>query len=146
VSTGYLTSQFANDDGLIDWLTIGQVSHVDLVMPSGELLGARFKGGVQVRPADYRKFKLIIRLKVWVPNVEDGYAFALAQVGKPYDSSAIIDMALHRMRPMPVNPLKWYCSELNDRIIFNAGTQLLRIAPDIETPEEEMSSPVWEAA
>ena len=143
---------------LIRWLTNSEVSHVDLVVPRAialrytkqplqsreGLLGSRLDGGVQLRPSDYARFTKVVRVGALVPDMDAAYAYAFSQIGKPYSKQAIVDMFLHRHRPVPMNPSRWFCSELNYMIYKTGGTELLRTDfPDIVTPEEEMLSPDW---
>ena len=159
MTPGILTSQFVTDrgigSGLIRWLTDGQVSHVDLVIPKNMcvggiylqkdwLLGARSKGGVQQRPPNYAKFTFVRRLCVEVPDIDAAYAFAAAQIGKPYAPKVIWDMFLHRQRPFTLDQKDWICDELNYAIVAAAGVQLLGEAnPRNITPQVEMESPYW---
>lgn len=110
-----LQLQFSTEDGIGSWLirewTWWDYSHVDLVLPSGRLLGARLSGGVQIRPPHYKNFSKTLRGTVTLPD-EDGrsvIAAAAAQVGKPYDWRAILNFGLHRDWR---NTRSWFCSEL----------------------------------
>lgn len=162
MSVGIIISQFSTENALdsaaIRYLTNGSVSHVDWLMPAGltlpggvltkggELLGARFKGGVQVRPANYAKFTLTIKLYVSVPNIEAAYAFMLAQLGKPYDWKAIGYMALHRAPAFSftADQSSWFCNALNYCFVLHGGVKLLNTGnPLTLSPEEEMLSPMW---
>lgn len=91
--------------------TRGNYSHVDIVMPSGTLLGARSDGGVQIRQPNYAPFTTTKRVmfgggKDW----DDAfYTFLMEQIGKPYDTWAVAGLALDRDWR---HPDKWFCSEL----------------------------------
>lgn len=148
MSSGLLISQFSTDDSFgsatIRYFSNGTVSHVDLVLPTGELLGARLKGGVLIRPANYHKFTYTKRLGVVVPDIEAAYEFALKQVSKPYNWKAILDMSLHRSRPFTPNQSSWFCDELNYCIYMAGGVRLLDIDNPLNlTPYEEMLSPLF---
>lgn len=145
---GRLLSQFSTEAtagaAAIRYFTEGTVSHVDLVLPTGELLGARLSGGVAVRPPNYAKFTATYRLWAEVPDIDAAYAFAHAQVGKPYNWKAIVDMALHRERKFSQYQSSWFCDELNYEIYAAGGLALLNLSnPFWLTPQEEMQSPYW---
>lgn len=99
----------------------GWATHAEAVMPDGSLLGAHLAGGVQIRPAGYDKATMTREaiIELWLaPNnvfaVEDAmtrtaWDFLNAQVGKPYDTTAIAGLALDRdWRETD----SWFCSEL----------------------------------
>jgi uncharacterized protein YycO len=120
VATSTLTAD------VIRWYSHGSYSHVDAVMPDGSLLGSQgsvFAGipaGVQVRPANYTAFSK--RTVVIVPapySVEQAfYAFLKAQVGKPYDTTAIAGFAVGRDWREDDS---WMCSELQSAALERAG-------------------------
>jgi hypothetical protein len=89
----------------------GWCSHVDAVLDSGELLGARLDGGVAIRPANYETFAQVKRVGVPAPDatVQEFYGFLRAQLGKPYDEWAIAGFAVGRDWRSPDH---WFCSEL----------------------------------
>ena len=101
----------------IMWFTHGQFSHVDVVLPSGELLGARNDSvggkppGVQVRPRGYTQFskRVIMELTPTLAQEKSFYDFLMRQVGKPYDHAAIWGFLVNRdWRERD----SWICSEL----------------------------------
>ena len=117
----------------------GGPSHVDFVMPAGygyapgSLLGARsdtltplgyaiaIPAGVQVRPANYEKWKQTWVLTKHVSKAQERavYGFALEQVGKPYDVEGILSFITGRY-PHSDNwrdPSAWFCDELGVRAL-----------------------------
>jgi hypothetical protein len=96
----------------ISWFSSGHLSHVDVLMPDGRLLGARTNGGVLIRPYDYEKVitRIIFEIKTFSLEQEDKfYAFLDAQIGKSYDYLAILAFAVNRnWRDLDA----WICSEL----------------------------------
>ena len=101
----------------IAWFSAGEFSHVDIVMPDQTLLGARSDkvggkpAGVQVRPAGYEKWsrRTTITLPCSTTAAREFYDFAHKQVGKPYDSVAILGFAAGRNWREPDS---WFCAEL----------------------------------
>src|SRR5271155_1449933 len=89
---------------LISWFSAGPFSHVDAVLPSGSLLGARSDqiggapAGVQVRYPDYDKWTKRVRMELETTRDETQkfYAFLNDQLGKPYDKTAILGFAAGR--------------------------------------------------
>jgi len=166
MSAGVLTAQFSTEgdpiSAAIRYFTDSDISHVDLVVPryllrgpvcdaltvkgyNYALLGARFNGGVQARSPHYAKFTKIVQLKVAMPNVEAAYAFALAQIGKPYNKGAILDFVLHRRRKYSPRQARWFCDELLYAVCTAGGTLLLDTDNPLDlTPKEVMLSPKWE--
>jgi hypothetical protein len=107
--------QFCTEGGAVHWgirqFTRAWCSHVDVVMPDGSLLGAHNIGGVQIRPADYAKFTKVLRVDLPASDevTEAFYAFVTAQVGKPYDRTAIAAFVTRRDWQ---SDDAWFCSEL----------------------------------
>ncbi len=159
MKSGMLISQFSTEAGVgsavIRYFSDSSVSHVDLVIPQdmcvtgvrlkkGWLLGARLHGGVQQRPPSYAKFTRTLRVGVEVPDVEAAYAFAVRQIGKPYNKRAILDFFLHRERTFTPDQPAWFCDELNYQIVAAGGRLLLGTENPLKlTPQEELLSPYW---
>lgn len=110
----------------IAWFTQGNFSHVDAVLPNGELLGARHDSvggkppGVQLRPEDYAEWALQVRFTI--PCTGDVashfYNFLLGQIGKPYDMSVIYGFITGRNWRQRDS---WICSELQAAAMEHAG-------------------------
>jgi hypothetical protein len=92
-------------------MTRSEISHVDLVMPDGTLLGAHMTNGIQRRPADYEKFGLRIRVTVPASDPQQAafYGYALSMTGTPYDVETIVGIATGDARKH--TPGKMICSE-----------------------------------
>jgi uncharacterized protein YycO len=135
-----ITLQFSRDEGwgsrIIRWFTWSDYSHVDFVLWDGTLLGARTDGGVQVRKRDYKKFAAVKKYQVEAPG--DVIAFALSQVGKPYDRTGIVNFGLHRDWRAKDS---WFCSELVAAAFESAGRPLLQGDYRRITPRDLMLSP-----
>jgi hypothetical protein len=95
----------------------GWPSHVDIVDPQGNLIGARSEvingipAGVQLRPPNYTAFSRVERVRLpSTPNQETAFwNFLEAQLGKPYDMAAITAFPLHAGWHTPGH---WICSGL----------------------------------
>ncbi len=111
---------------MIEWFSQGIYSHVDTVLPDGRLLGARSDvvggapAGVQIRKPDYATFirKLIVPLPCEWPILDAFNNFIHAQIGKPYDSTAILAFAFGRDWQEEDS---WFCSELVAAALSKAG-------------------------
>jgi hypothetical protein len=129
-----ITFQFVRGDAfvshLIEWKGDSEISHVNVVTPDGKLLGSLMDGGVQIRPADYEKFALQIR--VTIPVTDQQYdAFwkdAYSTVGEKYDKAGIVGIALARNISTPGEN---FCSEWGTRRVNqNSPAHILWIAKD----------------
>lgn len=133
--------------------THGWPSHVDVVMPDGQLLGARsdvcmgVPAGVQLRPPNYAVFSKTERISFPAIALEETafYAFLSLQYGKPYDKLAITGLALDRDWRSPYH---WFCSELvmaaleAGQIIHRITSPLNFISPrDVLVLAEAMGAP-----
>lgn len=107
---------------VIPWFTQApySVGHVDIVLPSGDLLGAQHSvidgvpAGVQIRNPGYGKMTNPIRvsLPVTPQGLEAALSFAHDQIGKPYDTLAIFAFMIGRNWR---DDDAWYCSEYGAR-------------------------------
>lgn len=137
-SPALIRLRFVTEDDLVSAMirrhTWCDYSHVEFVLDDGTTLGARFNGGVAIRPADYAKFTKMIEFVVPV-TVEQKFqilSFAQAQIGKEYDCEAIAGLVFHRDWR---NDDKWFCSELvaaafeQAAPLLNVRESVNRIAP-----------------
>jgi hypothetical protein len=99
-------------------------SHVDIELPDGSLLGASDSPkapvlagnprGVAIRPNNYENYGYRRRMVIKTDKADAIIAFAMVQLGKPFDSSAIKSF-WSDARPGTrdwQNPIAWFCSEL----------------------------------
>ena len=107
----------------------GWCTHVEAVMPDGALLGAHLDGGVQARPAGYDKGRATRELIVDLVDLHEAvefpdtaerkfYDFLRAQIGKPYDLTALAGAALNRDWHQDDS---WFCSELQAAALEHCG-------------------------
>lgn len=116
-------------------------SHVDAVLPSGELLGARSDrvggkpAGVQIRPQGYERWlrREVLVLPASPSQAAEWIDFLVRQVGRPYNQAGIIDLALSRAATANGH---WFCSQLQCaaletvRVLPSLGVPPARITPD----------------
>lgn len=126
-----LTWQFVSGKGeiseLIRWKTDSEISHVNVVTPEGNLLGALMEGGVEIRKPDYDKFTLqiLVTLPVTDEQYEAFWQYAYSKVGTKYDKKAILGITFGDNRN---DPNKVFCSEYQAAGIIAAN--IFRIAKD----------------
>lgn len=121
---GFFRYQFSRQadltSDLIAFGGAGDFSHVDIVLSDGRLLGARSDEvggagqGVQIRTPDYAKWthQVLIDVPCMGAEADAALAFAMAQLGKPYDKLAIAAFVVGRdWREDDA----WFCSELGAR-------------------------------
>ena len=105
---------------LIAYYGASPFSHVDAVLPGGQLLGARSDSvggqppGVRIRPPGYSKFatRVVFNLECTIEQEGAFYDFLRKQLGKPYDKSAILGFMTGRNWR---EDDAWICSELVSR-------------------------------
>lgn len=111
----------------IAWFGHGaDFSHVDTVLPDGKLLGARSDvvgaapAGVQIRDPGYvgkcRTFRVSLPCSDEMSSAYHGFLWA--QIGKPYDHTAIMAFVAGRNWQ---DPDAWFCSELKAGAMLSAG-------------------------
>ena len=150
--------QFITSDSFVSRairaVTWSQFSHVDLVVPSAiyypsngampdMLLGAQ-ADGVKLRPRNYCKMTkcALVYANVTIEQSRTIYDFAMAQIGKPYDYTALMGNLLHRDWQEDDS---WFCSELVAAAFAHAGVPLLRGNHSRITPGMLLQSPLLEA-
>jgi hypothetical protein len=116
-------------------------SHVDMILPTGELLGARTdypingKAGVQIRPWDYGKStwvrQVVMELAATPEQEALFYNYARLQLGKPYDKLAILAFFTERDWR---EPDAWFCDEL-----LLACTEQAGLCPTLYLPNNKFN-------
>ena len=128
---------------LIAWYGqgVGGWSHVDAVLPSGELLGARsdtIKGvapGVQIRPPGYEKWKrrAIVEVPVTPAQATEWERWLRKQVGRQYDNGAIWSFIIGGKDHEPGH---WICSACQFEGFEHIGLlQRALVEPSQVTPD-----------
>lgn len=112
--------------------TLGDISHVDIVMPDGRLLGAR-ADGVSLRLPGYAPFRNVVIAEIPASAEQESafYAFVLAQLGKPYDNLALIAFVFNRDWQRED---RWTCSELPAR-----GLEVAGVLPELYVPSSRVT-------
>ena len=122
-------------------VTWAPFSHVEFVLDDGSTLGAHASGGVKIRPIDYAVFSNEERYRVAVTDEQKAVivAYALAQVGKPYDFGDILGILVHRDWRKDD---RWICSELV-AACFEKAMPLLHAADHVNriSPRDVYLSP-----
>jgi len=120
---------------VISWFGAGRFSHVDAVNKDGSLWGARadhighVPAGFQIRPAGYEAWPLrvVYSLESTPAQERRFWDFQLAQLGKPYDHTAIWGFAFGRDWREEDS---WFCSEVQA-----AASEYCGVMPELATPE-----------
>ena len=100
-------------------------SHAEFIdTHAGTTLGSRSIGGVKIRPCAKDHYSKVEQFNG--PNIDKAYEWALTQVGKPYDFSAITGIVLNRNWH---NESKWFCSELVVVAFEKGGLPILSTRP-----------------
>lgn len=109
-------------------------SHVSLVTNEDTIIEAAAFHGVVERPlseliAESSKFEFV---DIPCPNDQAGIAWARTQLGKPYDYFGALGIGFHREWNADTH---WWCSELVEAAILEAGRQRFRSAMKRLTPQ-----------
>jgi uncharacterized protein YycO len=126
---------------VVRWATWSWAAHVGFRLPDGRVLDATPQFGVSIRTAATDEGTA----RYFLPHaphdlVRNAVAYAAQQVGKPYDWTAIIGVA---MRGDWHKPDKWFCSELIEAAMYEAGCELLNDDNHVDriTPRDLLLSP-----
>jgi len=122
-----ITLRFVSHPGLFNWAcTIAQygfwATHVEAVMPDGRYLGA-ISDGIKARGPSYDKGsvkkEIFLEVKATQEQDEIFYAFIESQIGKPYDTWAILAYFYPSRDWQDFDA--WYCSELLGTALSECG-------------------------
>jgi hypothetical protein len=144
-----LRQRFVNSKGFIgtaiDILSDGDVDHTETDSGTG-WLGAHDDGGIQNRPYDYMIPGREFVFSVEVPDdiYAEGMAWAMAQIGTPYNFGAIVGIEFHD--DSLTQKGHKICSQFGYDITRKMGLKALNeqvIRPWDVTPMALMLSPIW---
>lgn len=128
----------------IKWFTQGEVSHVDIVLSDGRLLGSRddiingIKKGVQIRPPGYANWKIVVPVSLPCPQdmEKNFYQFAMAEIGKPYDEMGIAAFVFGSIIGRDWrDDSAWFCSEYVGAMLEKCGY----FATPLATPTNKLA-------
>jgi uncharacterized protein YycO len=106
---------------LIRMVTWSDYSHVDVLMPEGDLLGALAPDGVvrQGKALRIKQASKAVIMDLPVADAQAAYAFLKKQVGKPYDYQGVVGIGLHRDWQEDDS---WSCAELAAQAAAEGGS------------------------
>lgn len=144
----YVYLRFTKTKSFAGWLisvwTGGWPSHVEFVTKYGEYLGSDMNTGVaRVTDEYYKDYKLtqieFYKIQVTTEQYDKVYEIAEAQLGKKYDTWALIGNVLRRNWQYTE---KWFCSELCSYCLKKVGKPLLNYKTNRITPFDLLKSPL----
>lgn len=109
----------------IKLVTFSRWSHVAVMLSEDEVIDSTFLHGVAVNStskflSNYKRHSIV---DVKVKDEQAAIKFALQQVGKPYDWTALLGLVLQRNWQRADS---WFCSELLEAILYAGGTPRVR--------------------
>lgn len=120
-------------------------SHVDCILPSGELFGSRSDKvggkppGVQRRPSNYLDgtlmYRAVFTLKATSTQEKAFYDFLFQQEGKPYDKLSILAFVTNRDWR---DEGAWFCDEL-----MAGATETAKLCRKLYLPINKLTPTSW---
>jgi uncharacterized protein YycO len=128
------------EGAVVRWATWCWAAHVGFKLPDGRVLDATPEFGVATRIAADDPTTRYFLPHAEQTQVRNAVAYAAQQIGKPYDWTALIGMAVRRDWHKPD---KWFCSELVEAAMYEAGCELLDDDNHVDriTPRDLLLSP-----
>jgi hypothetical protein len=112
----------------------GWATHTEAFV-DGAWVGAHIDGGVEARPPGYDRAtltrELIVDLETSPATAEAFEMFLAEQIGKPYDTTAVIGLGFGRNWREPDS---WFCSEL-----IAAALEACGYLPKLSAPDNHIS-------
>lgn len=130
------TRQHSIGSLLIRFFTWSRWSHVAILEDDSMVIDSTFlHGGVRRRPlaellAQASRHQM---LDLNVPNEAAALDFARAQIGRPYDWTAVLGILFRA--PGWALPDRWFCSELAEAVVLAGGLKRFREDAARITPE-----------
>lgn len=119
---------------LIKILTISKFSHMAVLLDDGYVIDTTFLSGVRIQTLEKfsRHYTDRIVRNITLPDEVAAQEFLYAQIGKPYDWTALLGMAVRNGKWDKDD--SWFCSELVEAAIKAGGLnrfieKLSRIIP-----------------
>lgn len=131
----YTHTPYSIISNLIRLFTFSKFSHCAIYISDKFIVDSTFTTGVRINSVeDYlREFPYQEIVEIEVPDDKAAAQFALAQVGKPYDWTALVSIVLQRNWQ---EPDRWFCSELVEATLAAGGTKRFRDTISRITPQE----------
>ena len=125
---------------VVRWATWSWAAHVGFKLPDGRVLDATPQFGVSIRTTTDDDTARYFLPRAPQGLVRNAVAYASQQIGKPYDWTAIVGMAVRRDWHKPD---KWFCSELIEAAMYEAQCELLNDDNHVDriTPRDLLLSP-----
>lgn len=121
-----IVTQQANPiSAAIRFTTRSWASHAEFInLEINATLGSRSAGGVRLRDCKSDRYSRVEQFTA--AGIEEAYRWAMGQIYKPYDYSAIAGIALNRNWR---DERRWFCSELVAAAFEQVGHPLLSTRP-----------------
>lgn len=118
-------------------------SHCGVYHPEYGVIEALTKPGVVPTPLDewVATYPVFVFLRIAVPDPAAALAFAVDQIGTPYDFGGAFGAFLEPWRTDWHNPNAWYCSELVEAVIEAGGRRRFREEKGSIRPMESYNAP-----
>lgn len=124
---------------LIKMFTFSKWSHTAVMFDHLTVIDVTYRTGV--RRITYEEFKSeysdIYEVDVFLPNEAAALSFALNQLGKKYDYTAILGI-LFRNRRWESDE-NWFCSELSETVCVYGGKRRIRTEASGVLPRESFA-------
>lgn len=137
-----ITLQFSNTKGLISKMvqfrTWSWASHVDFILPDGQLLGASWKQGVALRDNKRSDYDRVERYEA--EGDESILISAMEKIGSGYDFPGIMGFVIRKEMQ---DKDSWFCSEFIASEFGKVGKPLLNTDVDYSklSPSQLLLSP-----
>jgi uncharacterized protein YycO len=118
--------------------TMSRFSHCGIIVDLNNIVHAMPRQGVIVQPVREfeNRFTDLVEVEVDIPRPDLAKEFALQQIGKKYDYTAILKLVLQRR--WREND-RWFCSELVEAALRAGGRQRFRDEVYRITPQQSWS-------
>ncbi len=124
---------------LIKMFTFSKWSHTAVMFDHLTVIDVTYRTGV--RRITYEEFKSeypdVYEIEVFLPREEAALTFALDQLGKKYDYTAILGI-LFRNRRWESDE-NWFCSELSETVCVYGGKRRIRTEASGVLPRESFA-------
>ena len=133
---------YGTNNSPVSWLiraaTMGKYSHCGVLDDDGQVIHSTFSKGVHRRTLEWFKSTYSTNFYSYVvcPDEAGAMRFLKAQLGKPYDWTALLKLVFQR--DWQEND-SWFCSELVEAAVVAGNNQRFRDAVQRITPHQSWS-------